>query len=151
MIRLLAVGLVIALAAGCATKVFENDPWAGDNVGGDAADIARAKAQVVQDEIDLLEKQREGLVKRQADLLKDAENYRDSAARAWTAPRLGDSERAAYARQYSTLAEERTKQADRCAQLIATYDGRITILKSKRRDLLNQADRFEAMRAAPSR
>ncbi len=146
-----ALALAVLLAAGCALTVAEDEGQSVTEVGRDAADIARARVRVLEDEIDILQKQQKELEHRREELLKDADNYREHAARAWTDPSLGDSERAAHAKQYRALAEEREKQAARCAELMRAYDARIASLENKRRNVLREAAEFDRMKVPTPR
>jgi len=141
---LVAAILAVWMVAGCemATAPEEFDLV---RPAREAADVARARARVLADEMDLLRRERAELSDRRKQLLKDAEAYRRSAADVWSEPGLSDLERRSYAKQYTALAEERENQAQRCAELMKVYEARIGALEGERRDQISRAQRFESV------
>jgi len=136
------------LAGGCVT--IGSDGPAGSGrlvpVGTDAADFARARALVLDEDTDHLVSTQYALREQQDAEIGDAQAYYDRSAGAWNEPRLLPQERVWYAAGYSGFACESQTRGDRYRLMIGAYEGRIGFLFAERNSSSRDADKYDGMR-----
>lgn len=137
-----------ALAGGCMT--IGSDGPAGQGrlvpVGADAADFSRARAILLQEDVDRIEAAQAELRFRKQAQASDAQAYYNKSATVWNEARLLPYERPRYAVGYCGLALEHEMRVERYTRVIGAYESRIGYLAGESNGARSDAEEYDAMR-----
>jgi len=144
----LALGALLTLAGGCVT-IGADEAGAGGRlmpVGDDAADFARARTLVLDEDMGQLG-DIQGVLQEQRELSsKIWQDWRNRSADVWIDPHFLPKERPYVAGGYDGLAQESMDQAGRYRDLMGDYDSRVSFMTAQRNTQQRNVEAFGSMR-----